>query len=468
MKLRFARSADKAAVEVRPLLQGDFIPDTAREDGFSGLVGQASEIWLDRRVLVVGVGSAWSDRSAERAGAVAASRTLDVARIAIDARKLPADIAASLAFGAVLRGWRMERYRSKPAEDTPRLNAIDVLTDEPRAARAAWDRLRPVLRGILWARRAVTDPANVLTPEKFCGRLKKLERHGLELEVLERRHLKRAGLGALLAVGGGSINPPRLAILRWRGRIDAPPVVFCGKGITFDTGGISIKPADKMWEMRADMAGAAAAVGAMIALARRKSPAPAIAVLALAENALSATAYRPGDILHTVDGTTIEVIDTDAEGRLVLADALGWSRLNLAPRAMIDLATLTGSIVTALGHEMAGLFDNNAAFAASVAAAGEAVGERVWRMPIAAGYREDLRSDIADLKQCATGRLQPDACQAAALLENFAGSTIWAHLDIAAMESRERADEFHAAGATGFGVRLLDRLIAQRFEDADG
>jgi leucyl aminopeptidase len=266
---------------------------------------------------------------------------------------------------------------------------------------------------------------------------------------------------------------------------DAPPIAFVGKGITFDTGGICIKPADQMWEMRADMAGAAACAGAMLALARRGAASPAIAVLALAENATSGSAYRPSDVLRHADGTTIEIIDTDAEGRLVLADALGWvvrhggvgpaARLganrvanggyhgsaNGAVSGIVDLATLTGSVVTALGHERAGLFSNDDTLAARVIAAGEAVGERVWRLPVDASHRAALESDIADLRHCAPGRGQPDACQAAAFLRHFVGDTPWVHLDIAGVESRAEADPEHAAGATGFGVRLLDALVGE-------
>ncbi len=283
--------------------------------------------------------------------------------------------------------------------------------------------------------------------------------------MLKPRALRRAGLGGLLAVGAGSVNKPLLVVLQWRGTAAAAPVVFAGKGVTFDTGGICMKPAQGMEEMRADMAGAAACAGAILALALRRSPAPAAAVLALAENATGGASYRPSDVLRMGDGTTVEVVDTDAEGRLVLADALGWAVRHLQPAAIVDLATLTGANVVALGGQMAGLFDNDPAFAAHVAAAGQAVGEPVWRMPIGAGHREDLRSDIADLRHCVPGRGQPDACHAAAFLREFVGSVPWAHLDIAGLESRAEASDRHAAGATGFGVRLLDRLVTQRFED---
>jgi leucyl aminopeptidase len=260
-------------------------------------------------------------------------------------------------------------------------------------------------------------------------------------------------------------------VLRWRGVLPVPPVAFVGKGIVFDTGGISIKPAQGMEAMRADMAGAAACAGAMLALARRRSPAPAIAVLAIAENATGAAAYRPGDVIRTASRRTVEVVDTDAEGRLVLADALHHATTAFRPAAVIDLATLTGAIVTALGHHRAGLFGTDAALLGAVAAAGEEVGEPVWHMPIGARHREDLRSDIADLRQCAPagsgafgGRLIPDACHAAAFLREFAGATPWAHLDIAGLEAMEAAHALGPAGPTGFGARLLDRLVADRFE----
>ena len=266
-------------------------------------------------------------------------------------------------------------------------------------------------------------------------------------------------------MGGGSENKPRLAVLRWRGSIEAPPVAFVGKGITFDTGGVCIKPAAGMEEMKGDMGGAAACAGAMLALALRNSPAPAIAVLPLAENATGAASYRPSDVLRLSNGTTVQVVDTDAEGRLVLADALGWTAATYKPQAMIDVATLTGGIIVALGPHMAGLYCNDVALAAQVAAAGQSVCERVWRMPIGESHREAIRSDIADLRHCVPERFQPDACIAAAFLREFVGGTPWAHLDIAGMELRDKADDRHPAGATGFGARLLDRLVALRFED---
>ncbi len=474
LKLRIGASAPKAAATVLPLAEGAAPPpavrDAAAAGGFSGKAGEACEVFAaEGRLLLVGLGPTPDDAAYRAAGALAVARLSRVARLALDARALLPGPAVAFAAGAMQRGWRPETLRTIADPDEPALSSLHLLSEAPGIA-AAWHSTFAALRGSAFARDLVTEPSNTLTPNGFIERLAPLEKAGVQVTVLKRRDLEREGLGCLLAVGRGSEHPPRLVVLRWPGAIDAAPVAFVGKGITFDTGGISIKPAHLMWEMRADMAGAAACAGAMLSLALRASPAPAIAVLALAENAIGADSYRPGDILRSASGRSIEVVDTDAEGRLVLADALAFTLRRHRPAAIIDLATLTGSIVTALGHECAGLFGNDAAFAAHVAAAGEATGERVWRMPIGEQHRRVLDSDIADLRQCPpAGGLQPDACHAAAFLREFVGDTPektpWAHLDIAGVESHETADDRHAAGATGFGVHLLDRLVAARFED---
>jgi leucyl aminopeptidase len=454
-----SQSAPAGIPRVIPLRD---IPDEWREaceiDGFSAKPETACEIFAPSgRTLLVGL------REARTAGAFAASRMLRCPHIAVDATDLAAPEAADFVAGICLRAWRFDRYRTRIDEDGPLLTKVTVLTEDDRFPRS-WAKRRAAIEGVCFARDLVTEPANVLTPAEFVARLKTLTESGISLEVIDAAALRHQQFGGITAVGQGSEHPPCLAVLRWPGWHEAPPVVFVGKGITFDTGGISIKSADKMWEMRADMAGAAACAGALLALARRNSPAPAIAILALAENTTGANSYRPGDVLKMYSGTTVQVVDTDAEGRLVLADALAYA-IRDKPQAVIDLATLTGSIVTALGHEMAGCFDNDPALAAAAASAGAAVGEKLWRMPIGETHRRALDSDIADLKHCVDERGQPDACQAAAFLREFVGETPWVHLDIAGVESREEAGPTHAKGATGFGVRLLDRLIADRFED---
>ncbi len=399
---------------------------------------------------------------AEAAGAAGASLLLRAEHVAIDARGLPAPVAAGLAAGACLRAWRYEDGRKHAAEDAPRLASISLVSDDAETA-GVWKNLSAGVQGAAYARDLVTEPSNTLTPAGFVARLERLAQAGVSVEVLGPDRLAAQGFGGVLAVGGGSLHPPCVVVLRWQG--EGAPVAFVGKGITFDTGGICIKPADRMWEMRADMAGAAACAGAMLALALRRSPSAAMAVLAIAENATGAASYRPGDILRLFDGSTVAVVDTDAEGRLVLADALAYAAAQ-KPAAIVDLATLTGSIVVALGHERAGAFGADDALCIAARAAGEVVGERLWRMPFGAGYRAALDSDIADIRHCVDGTGQPDACHAATFLSAYVGEVPWLHLDIAGVESREEASERHPAGATGFGARLLDRLMAARDEPA--
>jgi len=474
MRLRFARRSAAPARAV-PLGASDIPPkpELAAAAGFAGRLGQVSEVVTrKRRLLLLGMGDG---QDYEAAGALAAARLLTLEHIAIDARGLPAVACAALAAGACMRGWRFDRLLTKPDPkswpERARLAHVDILTDDPAAAEAAWAPVHAAVRGALFARDLVAEPGNVITPQGFAARLARLEAAGVSVEVLDAAQLQDEGLRALLAVGAASANPPCLAVLRWRGETGAAPVAFVGKGVTFDTGGVSIKPAAGLWEMRGDMAGAAACAGAMLALALRGSPAPAVAVLPLVENMVGARSYRPGDVLRTFEGTTVEIVDTDAEGRLILADALAWTVANLRPQAMVDLATLTGAVIVALGGVMAGMFapDDPASgvLAAHVAAAGAAVNERTWRLPIGDQHPEALHSDIADVRQCSLARQQPDAMHAAVFLQRFVGETPWVHLDIAGVESRETACDRCALGATGFGVRLLDRLMAQRFEDRD-
>ena len=458
---------DVAAALILPVAPGS-IPDAflaqADADGFLGEPGAVRDLLGGpRRVVLVGIGA---DRlAAERAGAVAVSILLRERTVTADLRGMSAERGAAFLEGACLRAWRTDAFRTRAPDDAPRLDTLHILSDDPTLP-GAWAHRAAAVAGTLFARDLVTEPSNTLTPAGFIDRLDTLREAGVTVTVLKGQALHAARLTGLLAVGGGSVHAPALVVLRWPGSLKARPVVFVGKGITFDTGGISIKPADGMWEMRADMAGAAACAGAMLTLALRQSPAPAMAVLALAENATSEFAYRPSDVLRHADGTTIEIVDTDAEGRLLLADALGWA-VRQDPAAIIDLATLTGSVVTALGHHRAGLFGNDDALAAAIAAAGARSGEPVWRLPIGAAHRAALDSDIADLRHCVPERGQPDASQAAAFLRHFAGGTPWAHLDIAGVEGREEASGLYPKGATGFGVRLLDRLMADRFEDGE-
>lgn len=461
-RVHFVRRS-KAPVRAVPVAEGAEPPQPKRAAtaGFTGAAGQVADlVGRHRRLLLLGTGTA---NDLQATGALAVARLPLAGHVALDARGLGPGAASELALGACLRAWQFDRLRTRPDPDRGRLQHLDMLVDEPAAAAADWAPAQAVLHGASFARDLVAEPSDVITPQGFAARLARLEREGVQVEVLDAAKLRAEGLGALLAVGGASAHPPCMAVLRWRGTAGGPPVVLVGKGITFDTGGVCIKPGAGMWEMRADMAGAAACAGAMLALALRRCPVPVTAVLPLAENAFGAASYRPGDVLRMFGGTTVEVVDTDAEGRLVLADALAWAVANLQPRAILDMATLTGSVIVALGQQHAGLFGNNDGLADAVTETGKAAGEPVWRLPIADGHREVLKSDIADLRQCGAGPRQPDACHAAAFLEAFVGDTPWAHLDIAGMEQRERGCDRHAPGATGFGVRLLDQLM-RRFE----
>jgi len=470
LKLRLRRDPreDAAVPLALPAADPGGVPAALRAAadaaGFTGAAGQVARLAGPAGLrLLVGLGPGRRAADWEAAGGAAAQAAGEALRLALDARGLRPEEAAALAAGACLGGWHPARLAGGPAQG---LRALDLLVDDPAAVAPAWDRAAAAVRGCLLARDLSFAPANLLTPKLFAARLEPLAEHGIAVDVLGRKRLAREGLGALLAVGQGSENPPRLAVLRWRGSVAARPVVFVGKGICFDTGGISIKPAAGMAAMKADMAGAAACAGAMLSLALRRSPAPAIAILPLAENAVGGAAYRPGDVLRTGGGRSVEVVDTDAEGRLVLADALHYAQ-RFRPLALLDLATLTGAIVTALGTHRAGLFGTDARLLAQVAAAGDAVGEPVWPMPIGARHREDLDSAIADLKQCAAGRGQPDACHAAAFLREFAGPWPWAHLDIAGVDDRAAAGPLGPKGPSGFGARLLDALVAMYFEDPE-
>ena len=367
----------------------------------------------------------------------------------IDASGLADPVA--LATGATLRAWS-----PRPA---PR-GTLTILCDAPGMAARLWAKTWPCIAGNLFARSLVVRPANDLTPAAFVQALQTLSRHGLQVAVHDRAWLEHHGYGALSAVGRAALSGPYLFTLHWPG--EGPPIALVGKGLCFDTGGISIKPAGGMEAMRADMAGAAACAGAMLALALGRTPRAAVAVLAIAENTTGADSYRPGDVLHSAKGLTVEVVDTDAEGRLALADALHHAITRHSPRAVLDAATLTGSIVTALGHHHGGLFSNDATLQSATLAAGRAEGEPLWPMPIGERHREDLKSAIADLRQCMPAGLgrQPDACHAAAFLREFVGTTPWAHLDIAGMDLAEADNPLDAKGMpTGFGARLFARLM---------
>ena len=422
------------------------------------------------RVLVLGVGAPakLDRRTAEALGGRIVTQLQNsgesAATVLVDA--VPgaalgaAETAAFMANGARLRAYRFDKYRTKEKpEDKPGLKRLTLMVADPAAAKRLYQPLDKVSEGVLFTRDLVSEPANVIYPETLAGQAQLLSEHGVEVEVLGVKEMRKLGMGALLGVGQGSAHEPRLVVMQWHGAArakDKRPLAFVGKGVTFDTGGISIKPAAGMEEMKWDMAGAGTVIGLMRALAGRKAKVNAVGIAGLVENMPSGTAQRPGDIVRSASGQTIEVINTDAEGRLVLADALWYAQHRFKPRLIVDLATLTGAIIISLGHVHAGLFASDDELADRLIAAGRETGEPLWRMPLGEEYDQAIKSDAADMKN--VGERAGGSITAAQFLKRFVDGVPWAHLDIAGMAWSSKDRPLAAKGATGFGVRLLDRL----------
>ncbi len=447
---------------------------------FKGKVGQSLNLYgigPFRRVLLAGAGKPETPRQAETLGGTIAAALAKEAEAVIIAGGFTSGQVAGIALGARLRAYRFNKYRTaeKP-EDKPKLKKLKLLASLPKEAESEWKTAAAVAEGVEFTRDLVTEPANVLYPAEFAERLEGLKKLGLKIEVFDRKDLEKLGFGSLLAVAQGSAREPRMAVLQWlgasgqedgkkEGRKPKDPLVFVGKGVTFDSGGISLKPAAGMEDMKWDMAGAGTVAGLMAALAGRKARIDAVGLVGLVENMPSGSATRPGDVVKSYSGKTIEILNTDAEGRLVLADMLYYAQQRFSPKYMVDLATLTGAIIVGLGHEYAGLFSNHDELAAKLAEAGEAVGEKLWRMPLAKpgeAYDKELDSAIADVKNIGGGRAA-GSVTAAQFLQRFVNGVPWAHLDIAGMAWAAKDGELTPKGATAFGVRLLD-LFARGFE----
>jgi leucyl aminopeptidase len=428
------------------------------------------------RVVAVGLGQSGelTARTAEEAGGHAAVALLREPAATIAAAALTPALAASVALGALLRSYRFDRYRTnEKADEKPRLAKLTVMVSDVAAAKAAWARCKSIADGVFIARDLVSEPPNILYPETMADRCKELEKLGMKVDVLGPSEMKKLGFGALLGVAMGSEREPRLVVMRWNGARGeggkgkskgerAAPIAFVGKGVTFDTGGISIKSAGGMEDMKWDMAGAGAVVGLMAALAGRDAKVDAIGIVALVENMPSGTAQRPGDVVKTYSGQTVEVINTDAEGRLILADALWYCQEKYEPRFMIDLATLTGAMIVSLGHEYAGFFSNDDELSQRLHAAGTASGEKLWRLPLGDEYDKLITSDIADMKNI--GGRAAGAISAAQFIQRFVNKKPWAHLDIAGMAWSSKDAPTTPKGATAYGVRLLDHLVATHYE----
>jgi leucyl aminopeptidase len=446
---------------------------------FKGRKGQTVTILAPgaglSRIVAVGLGklSELTPLLAEEAGGHAVTAILRDEAAGIATSGLSAELAAHIGMGAVLRSYRFDRYRTvEKAEEKPKLAKLTLLASDVAAVKAAWGPLKAAAQGVFITRDLVSEPPNVLTPAEMAQRCQALESLGLKVEVLGPKELGKLGFGALLGVAQGSVNEPRVVVMHWQGAggesgkgkksARQKPLAFIGKGVTFDTGGISIKPAAGMEDMKWDMAGAGAVVGLMAALAGRKAKVDAVGLVGLVENMPSGNAQRPGDVVKTYSGQTVEVINTDAEGRLVLADVLWYCQEKFDPRFMIDLATLTGAMIISLGHEYGGFFSNDDQLAQNLGTAGNETGERLWRMPLGEAYDRQIKSDIADMKN--VGGRPGGAITAAQFVQRFVNSKPWAHLDIAGTAWASKDAPTVPKGATGYGVRLLDRMVAEHYE----
>ncbi len=422
------------------------------------------------RVVLAGLGPKGGVTTADveqaAASVYAAVKASGATTLVFDLSTLSPEQAAAVAFGVRLASYRFDRYRTteKP-EQKPTVTTVRISTPHADQARVAFAPLAAVADGVVFTRDLVSEPANILYPEEFARRVKSLEAMGLQVEVLGEADMAKLGMGSLLCVGQGSRRESQLAVIQWKGAEDpeAQPIAFVGKGVCFDTGGISIKPADGMEDMKWDMGGAGAVAGLMHALAGRKAKVNVVGILGLVENMPDGNAIRPGDVVTSMSGQTIEVINTDAEGRLVLADALWYCQGRFKPKFMVDLATLTGAIITSLGHDYAGLFSNDDALSESLLAASKASGEPLWRMPLHSGYEKLIESPIADVKNI--GGRPAGSITAALFLQKFVNGLPWAHLDIASVAwKKPSTNPAIPDGASGFGVRLLNQLVADCYE----
>ncbi len=374
--------------------------------------------------------------------------------------------AAHLAYGALLRSWRCDQFKTKVPEDKkPVFDGLSVILDQAEEAEILFADLEAIAKGVFLAQEVVTLPPNILYPKTYADTIRReLEPLGATVEVFGEKDLEKMEMGSLLAVGQGSARESYVVVIRWEGgQKNEAPLAFVGKGVTFDTGGISLKPSANMDEMKYDMAGSGAVVGLMKALAGRKAPVNAVGVVGLVENMPSSTAARPGDVVTSMSGQTIEILNTDAEGRLVLADVLWYTQQRFNPKFMVNLATLTGAIVIALGDHYAGLFSNSDDLSDNLIAAGDATHEKLWRFPLTEGYDKEIDSVIADVKNIGEGR-KAGSITAGQFLQRFVNETPWAHLDIAGMAWADKDKPLCAKGASAFGVRLLDHMVRASYE----
>jgi len=473
----FCEEGVKFGSAARKLLEpsADLVTRAAEADRFKGKNAAILDLLVPSgldvsRLIVIGVGKARDLKAQDfvKLGGIAMGKIPGAATQATIVADLPGAIKperiADLALGVQLRAYAFDRYKTKRKDDEKAAEvAVSIAVGGVSAVEKAYAARGAVASGVLIARDLVNEPANVLYPEEFARRAGNLKKLGVAVEVLDVKEMKKLGMNALVGVGLGSQHESRTVIMRWNGdKRGSAPVAFIGKGVCFDTGGISIKPAAGMEDMKGDMAGAACVVGLMHALAARKAKVNAVGAIGIVENMPDGRAQRPGDIVTTMSGQTIEIINTDAEGRLVLSDVLHYVNKHFKPKFMVDLATLTGAIIVALGQEYAGLFANDDKLADRLVKVGNETGERVWRMPLAPEYDKMIDSKFADMKN--TGGRYGGAITAAQLLQRFVDKTPWAHLDIAGTAMGSPQTEINRSWGSGFGVRLLDRLVAEYYE----
>jgi leucyl aminopeptidase len=455
----------------------DLVARAAATNQFKGKSGSTLDILAPEglkaaRLIVVGAGklSALKDNDFFKLGGAAGGKLLAGKEAVTIIAELPdgpmkPEQAAAVASGLRLRAYKFDRYKTKKkdGEDAPLRADVSLAVGDVAAARKAFAPDAHIIEGVITARDLVNEPPNVLFPEEFARRASQLRKLGVDVEILDVKAMTKLGMGALLGVAQGSARPGRTVIMRWNGgKRGDQPVAFVGKGVCFDTGGISIKPAGSMEDMKGDMGGAACVVGLMQALAARKAKVNVVGAIGLVENMPGGNAQRPGDIVTSMSGQTIEIINTDAEGRLVLADVLWYVAKKFKPKFMVDLATLTGAIMVALGTEYAGLFCNNDELAERLTKVGLATGERVWRMPLGPEYDKLIDSQFADVKN--TGSRNGGSITAAQFLQRFVDGTPWAHLDIAGTAMGAPKTEINQSWGSGYGVRLLERLVAEYYE----
>lgn len=484
MKIEFVKSAAGSDMAVLPVFSsgnqgggfalyddGDALSKAVKASGADKNSGRSASIYPAsgaNSVLAIGVGSG-GKFNAEKFTAKAVRQIMKsgakTARFHFEGMDLKPSVVAAAGLGAVAGAYRFDAHRTKSKPKGITLGKVEIACDDPKAAKAAYEEFYgPVGEGMVLARDLVCEPPNVLFPKEYARRIKEMSKLGVKVEVLGEKQMEKLGMNSLLCVGMGAEVESQMVVMSWMGgKKDDAPVCLVGKGVTFDAGGISLKPGDKMWDMKGDMGGSAAVVGAMHALAARKAKANVIGLVGLVENMPDGKATRPGDIVTSMSGQTIEVQNTDAEGRLVLADVLHYANTKFKPKAMVNLATLTGAIIISLGNEHAGLFSNNDEIAEGLTKAGKQSTEKVWRLPLNKDYDRLLDSKYADMKNI--GGRAAGSITAAQFLQRFVGDTPWAHLDIAGTAWRDGShDPRHPAWATGFGVRLLNQWVKNTYE----